>query len=490
MHESIQEQINILSSKIIGILSSDESKNSEITISILDNISGLNDLNPEIKLSTFESTLRAVTMLSRFKNNTGNGTQKLGYLLLHKAIYESLPYENRSALDQPILSALRSTWKNDLNSNKDAVKLAERVVSHAEIFHQYLFIAEVWLDTARSSWLKFYSLEDALMYIEKCLIALDSLQERSDDLLYSERTLLRASAYRLRGEILRHSGKFESAISDLHQAVHLFGGLNSTSNLIDCHCLIASAYFLNGEFGKSKEFLDIVLANPQLLQHTPGYAAALNLLGNNKALEGDMNSALDNHRKSLQLYVQIGDYAGQASVLQNLGTLFEESHEFEKAIEYYSKSLMASEKSGNRTEQSLVLNNIGKVHLDMKHYEEALSYFERSYQISKAVGNLPNQELALLNTSQLYSTIGEYDSALQTLETLRKIIGQTGHRMLEAAALINVGEIYFQTKNYRASQESFRNSLLLLDELGENPQWKQEAVDGLKKLQTVLNKKL
>ena len=480
--DNLYEQINI-------ILSADNQVDSDITRSIVQNLLELNDIDPQIKLQIFEATHRAVVILSRFANSTENGTQKLGYLLLHKAIYESLPVERRSALDQPILKALRNSWKSDKEASKNDAKSAERIVSHAEIFHQYLFIAEVWLETARASWLKFYSPEDALMYIERSIFALEDLQKASEEYSYSDSTLIRAAALRLRGEIHRHSGQYEQAINDLNQAAQLYGGLHSESNMIDCHCLTASTYYLKGEFGKSKEFIDIALAHPQIMEHSAGYAAALNLLGNIASSQGELDSAKKYHHESLLLYEKINDYAGQASALVNLGTLSEELHDYESAAVHYTNSLTACEKSGNRTELSLVLNNIGKLYLDIQQYEQALSYFERSYQIAKAVGNLPNQELALLNTSQLYSTIAEYDSALQSLEALRKIIGQTGHRILEAAALINVGEIYFQTKNYRASQESFNNSLQILDELGENPDWKSEAIDGLKKLHSVFNKK-
>ncbi|MFN8361340.1 MAG: tetratricopeptide repeat protein [Candidatus Kapaibacterium sp.] len=483
MHNT--QDIHAIYSKIQETLSMGDPDESAITTSILDNIIGLQSLEEEVKFQIFDATHRAVQMLSRFRDSGETGTQKLGYLLLHKAIYEHLPIGNRAALEMPILMALRASWNHEKSTNANHFTAAERIVSHAEIFHQYTFISEVWLEAARMSWTTFYSPEDALSYIQRSLSALEQLRDHSAEYSYADSTFLQASALRLRGEIQRHSGQFEEAINDLTQAVHLFGGLHSAANLIDCYCLAASVYFLNNEFGKAREFLDIALAHPQLHQHPIGYASALNLLGTIASSHADADGAKEYHLRSLQLFKEHGDYAGQASALLNLGTLSEEQGEAEHAEAYYSQSLVASEHSGNRTEQSLVLNNLGKIYLDTHKFDLALTHFERSYQISKAIGNLPNQELALLNMSQLYSTTGEYDSALQSLESLRKIIGETGHRILEAAALINVGEIYFQTQNYRASRQSFQNSLQILDEIGENPPWKSEAVDGLKKLQRV-----
>ena len=477
--------LNSLYSKIQEVLSLDNNDDSAITTSILHNIMELPHLEEEVKVQIFDSTFRAVQMLTKFRNTSETGTQKLGYLLLHKAIYEHLPIGNRAALEMPILMALRASWNQEKSTNANHFSAAERLVSHAEIFHQYTFISEVWLEAARLSWTTFYSPEDALSYIQQSLTALEQLRDHNANYSYADSTFLQASALRLRGEIQRHSGQFEHAINDLTQAAHLFGGLHSAPNLIDCHILTASVYYLSGEFGKAKEFLDIALAHPQLHQHPIGYASALNLLGTIASSQGEMEDAKSCYLQSLQLFKEHGDYAGQASALLNLGTLSEEQGDAAHAEEYYSQSLAASEHSGNRTEQSLVLNNLGKIYLDTRNYDLALTHFERSYQISKAVGNLPNQELALLNLSQLYSMTGEYDRALQALESLRKIIGETGHRVLEAAALINVGEIYFQTQNYRASRQSFQNSLQLLDEIGENPPWKSEAVDGLKKLQLV-----
>jgi len=103
---------------------------------------------------------------------------------------------------------------------------------------------------------------------------------------------------------------------------------------------------------------------------------------------------------SLNIKQELGNRAGIANSLHNIGMLYDLWGRQEDALKYYSDSLRIQQELGNQTGIADSLNNIGVIHKHQDRYEDALKYFLRALIILRAL-NSPNAQIADDNLSDI-----------------------------------------------------------------------------------------
>src|SRR5262249_14793041 len=83
----------------------------------------------------------------------------------------------------------------------------------------------------------------------------------------------------------------------------------------------------------------------------------------------------------------LGDKAGVANTLGNLGVLHLDQGNYLLAMECFQKSLTIRDALGDKDGTAVILNNIGAVHATQGNYDLALDYFQKSLAICEALGN-------------------------------------------------------------------------------------------------------
>jgi len=70
----------------------------------------------------------------------------------------------------------------------------------------------------------------------------------------------------------------------------------------------------------------------------------------------------------------VGDRAGEAGTLNNIGTVNAHLGQNQKALEYFSQSLPVLREVGDRFGEATTLQNIGRFYIDLGQKEKALEY--------------------------------------------------------------------------------------------------------------------
>src|SRR5215468_1100895 len=84
--------------------------------------------------------------------------------------------------------------------------------------------------------------------------------------------------------------------------------------------------------------------------------------GHAKGMLGDPGGALDDCQQALPIFRQVGDRAGEAATLNNIGLVYDRHGDSESALRHYQQALPIARQVGNRTGAATTLNNIGGVY--------------------------------------------------------------------------------------------------------------------------------
>jgi tetratricopeptide (TPR) repeat protein len=71
--------------------------------------------------------------------------------------------------------------------------------------------------------------------------------------------------------------------------------------------------------------------------------------------------AMEYYNDSLKIEREIGDRAGEARTLHQIGRVHKKTNQFEKALEYYNESLKIAEETGNIYIENIIKNSIERV---------------------------------------------------------------------------------------------------------------------------------
>ena len=97
----------------------------------------------------------------------------------------------------------------------------------------------------------------------------------------------------------------------------------------------------------------------------------------------------------------MGDRAGEATTLNNIGVVYRRLGENQKALDYYTQALPLERATGDRVKRPHTLNNMGDLYSALGEKQEALTYYNQSLPLSRAVQD-PLLEGQILGTLMGY----------------------------------------------------------------------------------------
>jgi len=336
--------------------------------------------------------------------------------------------------------------------------------------------------------IKQFSNENALSLMDELLKMRISKSERTE---YSLK----------KGELLRHIGRYESAlglyesllekrglggkikaeiIKNMGEALWAMGKYDDALKKYDDAFLISSSagdekhtaeilekrgmvFYNKGDYKRATEEFR------EALRHAKGENERTTSILSNLGLvlyrQGEYDKAMVHYLKSLKNAQATENLNDQALFLLRIGLVHFEKQEYKKALECYFKSLEINSRIGNRRNEGVTLGNIGTVYNDMGESDRALEYLQRALKIDREINNLDNESIVLGNIANIYAVKGEYMMSLthymEALEVDRKI----GSKWSEAIDLGNIGQMYKLQKNYAMSDKHFKLCIGIIREM-------------------------
>lgn len=197
-----------------------------------------------------------------------------------------------------------------------------------------------------------------------------------------------------------------------------------------------------------------------------GQASVWNVIGNIHHSLGDSAESLKAHHRSLGIKEAIGDQPGAAYSWNNLGTVYDRLDDNARALECYFKSLKIKEEIGDVEGQAGTLNNIGFAYEKLGDLANALEYYDRCSAYSEENGDGQTRATALMNSANVYVKMGNLQEGLKRHEDSLRIKRLIGDREGEATSLVNLGEAFLQHRNHAKASECFLACMKICRETG------------------------
>src|ERR1043165_8077765 len=195
----------------------------------------------------------------------------------------------------------------------------------------------------------------------------------------------------------------------------------------------------------------------------------LNRQGNSKRLQGNYREALARFSLAQKIAEQIGDQAGIAASLTNIGLIYCAQSNYAPALEHFQKGLAISEAIGNKAGIADGLRGIGIVHFFRGNFAQALEQFQQSLAISEAIGNKDQIARTLSNIGTAQMSQGNFAQALEYYQKSLALSETSGDPEWVRGTLTNIGSVYNRQGNYTKALEIYEKTLALNEAAGDKP---------------------
>ena len=123
---------------------------------------------------------------------------------------------------------------------------------------------------------------------------------------------------------------------------------------------------------------------------------------------------------ALAIYRDLGDQAGVAAVLLNMGGFAYFQGEWDRAVDLYRLGRDARLATGNEVDAAMCTANIGEVLSDQGHYDDAHTVLRQSHQVCRASGYRVGVGFTSMLLGRLSARTGNYGDAHQRYDVARR----------------------------------------------------------------------
>jgi class 3 adenylate cyclase/tetratricopeptide (TPR) repeat protein len=134
---------------------------------------------------------------------------------------------------------------------------------------------------------------------------------------------------------------------------------------------------------------------------------------------------------ALPIYEELGDLAGQASALNNLGIDAYYEGRWDEALDAYRRSKEFMERIGDVVGAAMLGNNIGEIKSDQGHLDIARTHFDETLSVTEPVGHRLLATVARSNLARVAAREGRCEEAAAELEQALE-----GFREIKAASFV------------------------------------------------------
>ncbi len=218
----------------------------------------------------------------------------------------------------------------------------------------------------------------------------------------------------------------------------------------------------------------------QRMGNKSGMAGSLSEIAQIQMLLGQAAQAEQSFQTALTLRREIGDKSGISTILINLANLLNESlGRPDAALPLLREALQIRRDSGNPAGEALVLNNIGSVYLSKGDFSEAQTYFERTLEIREKAKTPRELADALHNLAETSWRMGRYDRSLSQYLRALELRRASGDKRGAAIESYSTGVIFDNQGRYGAAIKAKEDALQAFRELKQRDMWLGEILSGL-----------
>jgi CHAT domain-containing protein len=181
-----------------------------------------------------------------------------------------------------------------------------------------------------------------------------------------------------------------------------------------------------------------------------------------------MQKSLEKYNEVLPIYQAVGDRSGEATTLNNIGSVYRSLGDTQKALEKLNEALTIFQAIGDRRVESATLNNIGTVYRSIGDMMKAVERFNEALVLSRAIGDRRWEATTLNNIGLVYDSLGEIKKALERYNEALLIRRAVGDLNGEATTLLGIARVEQKRGNLIQGRQTVEQAIGIIESLRTN----------------------
>ncbi|MCG8333722.1 MAG: CHAT domain-containing protein [Proteobacteria bacterium] len=218
--------------------------------------------------------------------------------------------------------------------------------------------------------------------------------------------------------------EYKEALQTTDQAIEIFKKQNSMAQLMEATNIKASIFLRMDDFNSAEVNFNKALEYNQTLNNELFTATVVNNLGALYQQTGKYEQALNSYLKAGQIQSDLGFEAELALTMNNIATSYMSLKKYDKAIEYLAKSRDIAEKYDLRRDISRTYSNEGIALFQLGKLKEAKASLRQSYDLQQSLGLNIDQAQTLNNIAFIEKEQGNLEIAVDTIQDALKLLSE------------------------------------------------------------------
>ena len=189
----------------------------------------------------------------------------------------------------------------------------------------------------------------------------------------------------------------------------------------------------------------------------------LNRAASSQYAKGDVIGALETLQAALVKYREIGDRAGEAATLSNIGQAYIALAQSQKAFDYLQQALSIQRATGDARGEITTLEAIGKAYRAQGDFPRAANYYQEALAIARSLSDQSSRGQLLVDMAEAESARGNYEHANALYQEAAKTLeGSAGAGALtQASALEGLAGAYRAIGKFNEAEPLYRRALAI-----------------------------
>lgn len=141
-------------------------------------------------------------------------------------------------------------------------------------------------------------------------------------------------------------------------------------------------------------------------------------------------------------FTELGNWFGLCESLMIFGVIYYFQNAFEKSLEQYNKALKLAEDISEKHLQATILHNIGLVYEKLNRLEEAHTHWQKALTIFGELQDQKNISFTLLSVTESFLKQKEYDQFILHMNLLTANLKECDEPFVEGKSLQLMGDYY------------------------------------------------
>lgn len=279
--------------------------------------------------------------------------------------------------------------------------------------------------------------------------------------------LLHGQSHLIMGGLLKELGAYSKAVEHYFQAIEQFSEAKQREALGQAYNGLGDLYYLTRNLQEALQQHQKALEIAREDQSLSLEAKTLGYLGHFYEKQAEYDKATSYQLLALDKYAQLNDPQGLSTINGYLGSIYEDRQDYEKAHYYFSQALSFNLQTPNQEERIVHLNDLGDTFRKRAMYPEALNYTQQSLELALKLNNLYQVRSARRDLASIYAGMGQYEKAYTNLENAYELHenlfdAEAVSKIARLQSLQTLNETRLEVENLKRNKRMVQIGLIVL----------------------------